>query len=134
MSTEEAEYKLDSSSENNREKASEAVFRSSGLEQVDSLSILSCNAEMVGLSHDVASYDFRCFNCFDFLATVSVRGGVSNKNGGRSISDRSGIGTGLRATAGATGLGDRGGLWTVTVEFIEVWKNLFFQNCWMFVE
>ena len=97
------------------------------------ISILVCRAELVGSSQSVASNYIRCLKVFDILAKVSVRVGDGNKNEGGSLSDWSGIWidavliTEVIAVIGviteATGIGDKGGLWTdkgVFMKFSEV--------------
>ena len=125
-STEKVEYKLvDSlgySNENVSKLISEVVFRSSRIEELDGSSILFCRAEVVCSSHNVTSIDFGCLKGFDFLATAPVGDGGGNGKRGW-ISNGSGIwvrlGVFAGVIAGATGIGDRGGLWAATVWVIE---------------
>ena len=85
-----------------------------------------CRSEVVCLSQKVASIDYRSLKDFDFLATVLIRSGGSNGKGG-STTDGSGmwIGIGVKVgvIAGATGIGDRGGLWAATVGVTEFSKE-----------
>ena len=87
---------------------------------------------MFDLSPNVASIHFRCSKNFGFPATDLLRGGGGEGKGG-SISDGSGIWMGVGVLngekAGATGIGDRGGLWASTVgvtDFSE--QELYFSD------
>ena len=58
---------------------------------------------------------------FDFVATVLVGAGGGNRNGIGSISDGSRMWeSGQWLIAGTAGIGERGGLYTVTEQFIKV--------------
>ena len=73
---------------------------------------------------------------FCFLATISVRDRAGNGTGRGFIADEAGICWGSIAgvTAGATGIGDQGGLWTVTGVCIKFSKKKHFQKWLMFVQ
>ena len=93
-----------------------------------------CRANVVCLSEDVASVEFRLLKDFDFLAKVLVR--VRVGNGKASVSAGSGIKLGewvlAGVLAGATGIGDRGGLRAATVGDIanSADENFFFRIAW----
>ena len=107
---------------------SEVVLRLGVFSEVYGSLSLFCEIEVVGFSGDenVASDNFRCLKVFDFPAAVLARGGGGKGSGGGSIWGGSGIwiGRGLiawmiagliaRLIAGAFGVGDTGGLGTVT--------------------
>ena len=109
--------KNEDNNENISSLRSEAVFRLGFFEETDGSSVLLCRAEVVGLSHCIASKDFRCLKGFDFLATVFVRDGSGNGNGRGSISHGCAIWTRQRVLIwviaglidGPTGIDDRGG-------------------------
>ena len=67
------------------ELTSEAGLRSRKFAELGGSSILFCRAEVVGVSQNVASADFRCLKNFDLLATVSVRGGSGDGKGSALI-------------------------------------------------
>ena len=81
LSTEEVECIFDDSLGYNKESLSElfseAVFRL-GFAEVDGSSIWFCKAEVVGLSQNLGSSDFRCLRHYDFLASVLVGGASGN--------------------------------------------------------
>ena len=121
-STEEVEHNHDDSfgynMENFSELRSEAVSMSLRFSEVDGLSVLFRGAGLVWKSQNKASNDFWCLEAFDFQARNLVRGGCGNSDGG-SISDGSVIWMCLwmiaGVIAGATGIDERGSLWTATV-------------------
>ena len=86
-------------------------------------------------AEEVVPIDFWCLKDYDFLATVLVGDGAGNGNGGRSTSNRFVIWMNQKVIvaviAGATGISDIGGHWSVTAEFIRFSeKSTFFRNSW----
>ena len=82
---EEVEWKLEISfrynKENNSEILSEAFSRSDRFTELDGPSIPFCRADVVDLTQNVTSIDFRYLRGFLFLATVLVRGHGIGKRG-----------------------------------------------------
>ena len=104
--------------ENVSELISEAVLRSGRLAVVLGSLILFCWAEVSGVSQKVASTDFGCWKILIFYGFDKSWRCWWKWRGTISANFRIWKGLGMIAgvLALATGIGDRGGFWTVTVE------------------
>ena len=83
--------------------------------------VLICRIRIIVLSQveNAELKDFPCLEALDFLATFLVGAGGGNGKGATSTSDRSCIWMNWGTIAADTGIGDGGGAWAVTDEFIK---------------
>ena len=91
------------------------MFRLGEPTKVEASSVLSQRAEEIDLSKNIVSNDFRLKD-FDCRATIFVGGGGGNGKQGASTPEGSKILLGWGVIAGATSIGEGGGVCTVTRE------------------